>query len=1006
MNSLLRQQFLCRRIVQSALPIVSRARYQYRRSSNHHQSEYNQYQNTSGYSFNKSHILYGGAFAVAISGVYEKANDWRLHRKEKKEETQFTSPLQQFKKYFAFKTHTVSNTEDHDERKQWIYSFKQGGKEMRQELGGKGCNLAEMTKLGIRIPPGFTISTSVCDYYNKHNGSYPNGLMESIFNASNGALKYIENELSNTSSFGNDFNPLLLSVRSGAAVSMPGMMDTVLNLGLNDQSVEALAKLTHNKRFALDSYRRLIQMFGNVVKEIDASCFEEELDKIKVANNYECDTQLTISDLQQLITKYKAVYKRFDPQHEAFPQDAKQQLTMAIEAVFGSWNTPRAVAYRNINHLNDCGLLGTAVNVQAMVFGNQGNTSGTGVCFTRNPSDGSNEFFGEFLMNAQGEDVVSGIRTPLSIDELAVIMPDVYDELVAIYKQLELHFHDMQDMEFTIEDGTLYILQTRTGKRSIRAAVKMAVDMVHEGLIDKRTAVMRINADNVEQLLHKQFDDRVLSVTPVMASGLPASPGVAVGQIVFDATKALEWHKLGRKVILVRNETSPEDIMGMNVAQGVLTIHGGMTSHAAVVARGMGTCCVAGCSHAQIRDDDKTIRFDDGTVLKEGEVISLDGTKGHVYAGQMTVIDVNLDDLMQSEFGELLQWAKEYKSLGVCANADNPRDAHTALALGAEGIGLTRTEHMFFSRDRIKYMREMILTDKREILDQLMQYQKEDFIGIYRAMKDKQVVIRLLDPPLHEFLPLDMARAEKQVICNELSLTMRALDDRMNELHETNPMLGHRGCRLGITHPEITEMQVTAIMEAAKHVSNELGCTIKPEIMVPLIGHKKELLLQKEIIERVADGYAPMEYSVGTMIEVPRAALTADEISPHVDFFSFGTNDLTQMTCGFSRDDAQSSFLGDYVDKFGIYEYDPFEVLDDDGVGRIIRMAVDAGRSNNPELEIGICGEHGGNPHSIHFVNQNGFDYVSCSPFRVPVAILSAAQAQIKMENQMKEIEK
>jgi len=636
-------------------------------------------------------------------------------------------------------------------------------------------------------------------------------------------------------------------------------------------------------------------------------------------------------------------------------------------------------------------------------------------------------------MNAQGEDVVSGIRTPLSIDELAKIMPHVYQELVDIYQKLELHYADMQDMEFTIQDGRLFILQTRNGKRTVRAAVKMAVDMVNEGLIDKETALMRVNADQIEQLLHKQFDDAVLKKSKAIGAGLPASPGVAVGKIVFDAAKALKWHHNGQKVVLVRNETSPEDIMGMNVAEGILTIHGGMTSHAAVIARGMGTCCVAGCSDAQIHEGARTLMFHDGTVLHEGDVISLDGTKGAVYAGTIPVIDVNLATLKQSEFGELLSWAQQYKTMGVRANADNPHDAQNALDLGCSGIGLCRTEHMFFSKDRIKLMREMILLEdaeedevenphkvfwrkrrksvfdrKREILHKLGTYQKNDFAGIFRILKDKVVTIRLLDPPLHEFLPHDMPVKEKKIICRELRMSMHELDDKIDELHETNPMLGHRGCRLGITHPEITKMQVRAIIEAAVEVSKELEIAITPEIMVPLVGHKKELLLQKQLISEVADEIIAneptlrnvMKYKIGTMIEVPRAALTADEIAPLVDFFSFGTNDLTQMTCGFSRDDAQSAFLGEYVEKYGVYDYDPFQVLDNDGVGRIINIAVNAGKLSNPALEIGICGEHGGDPHSIEFCNGNGFNYVSCSPFRVPVAILAAAQSEIKRKKE------
>jgi len=954
--------------------------------------------------------------------VYEKTNEWRFGPKKEEKKTKKQS-----------KVYTEPPPLEYDPANtKWIYLFKEGRKELRRELGGKGANLCEMTNLGIRIPPGFTISTYVCDYYNRNNGAFPAGLMESIFNnkQQDGALKYIESELSNGSSFGDDSNPLLLSVRSGAAISMPGMMDTVLNLGLNDKSVESLAKLTNNKRFAYDSYRRLIQMFGNVVMEFDISYFEKELERIKKQNNYQYDTQLTVKDLQQLITAYKRVYKKLHPQHRDFPQDPNEQLKMAIEAVFKSWDTPRAVAYRNINHLNNKGLMGTAVNVQAMVFGNKGETSGTGVCFTRDPSNGRKRFYGEFLMNAQGEDVVSGMRTPLSIDELAKVMPAVYDELVQIYQKLELHYKDMQDMEFTIQDGKLFILQTRNGKRTVRAAVKMAVDMVHEGLIDKETALLRINADQIEQLLHQQFDEAVLKKSHSMGTGLPASPGVAVGKIVFDAARALQMHNSGERVILVRNETSPEDIIGMNVAEGILTIHGGMTSHAAVIARGMGTCCVAGCSDGSIHEEGPltTLRFateEDGSVisLREGDVISLDGTRGKVYEGALPVIDVDLQQLMkQSEFGELLEWAKQVKSLGVRSNADNPHDAQNALDLGSEGIGLCRTEHMFFSKSRIKLMREMILLEEgehaagshnaqriEEILDKLKSYQKADFAAIYRVMKTKDVTIRLLDPPLHEFLPHDMPLKEKRVICRELGLSMHELDAKIAELKETNPMLGHRGCRLGITHPDITRMQVGAIMEAAIEVSNELGMLITPEIMVPLVGHIRELQLQKEAICEVADEViarsnlrSRMRYRVGTMIEVPRAALTADEIAPHVDFFSFGTNDLTQMTCGFSRDDAQSSFLADYVDKFAIYSYDPFQVLDDDGVGRLMQIAVNAGKQSNPSLTVGICGEHGGNPHSIRFCNANSFNYVSCSPFRVPVAILAAAQARLTQEKNEK----
>jgi len=879
-----------------------------------------------------------------------------------------------------------------------VYFFSKdasdGDATMKDVLGGKGANLAEMASLGVPVPPGFTITTEVCGHYQAHDGAYPEGLKGEVEES----LRALEAATGKT--FGDPGNPLLVSVRSGAAVSMPGMMDTILNLGLTDETVAGLATKSGNERFAYDSYRRLLQMYGDVVMELkpetetDVDPFEEILDALKEERGAKLDTDLSAADLKELVARFKQIIER--KAGRPFPQDPVEQLWGAIEAVFRSWNNPRAIKYRDLNGI--AGLLGTAVNVQAMVFGNMGDGCGTGVAFTRNPATGENVFYGEYLMNAQGEDVVAGIRTPQPITALRDEMSTVYDELVGIRTKLEAHYRDMQDVEFTIEDGRLYMLQTRTGKRTAAAAVRIAVEMVEEEMIDRREAIGRVAPEQIDQLLHPMFDPDAIGRAESIGKGLPASPGAASGTVVFSADAAEKAAADGAKVILVRVETSPEDIGGMDAAQGILTARGGMTSHAAVVARGMGKCCVAGVGDLAIDYAAGTFTLG-GKSVRAGEAISLDGTTGDVFLGEITTIEPELS----GDFGTLLGWADEVRTLGVRANADNPADAETAIRFGAEGIGLTRTEHMFFEGDRIIAVREMILADdeagRRKALDKLLPVQRGDFEGIFRALDGRPATIRLLDPPLHEFLPHD--DAGQREVADVMGVSADAIRTKVESLHEFNPMLGHRGCRLGIIYPEISEMQVRAIVEAACAVHKE-GTSVRPEIMIPLVGNVKELALQRELAGCVADevlaanglSKAEIPYLVGTMIEVPRAAVTADEIAEEAEFFSFGTNDLTQMGCGFSRDDA-GKFLKDYV-AMGIYEKDPFQVLDQRGVGKLVAMACELGRKTRPDIKLGICGEHGGEPASIAFCHKVGLNYVSCSPYRVPIARLAAAQAAIR----------
>jgi len=869
-----------------------------------------------------------------------------------------------------------------------------GNATMKESLGGKGANLAEMAELGIPVPPGFTLTTEVCGYYQDHDGTYPEGLANEVETN----LKQLEQATGK--SFGDSSNPLLVSVRSGAAVSMPGMMDTILNLGLNDETVAGLAKKSGNERFAYDSYRRLLQMYGDVVMDLkpetetDLDPFEEILDAVKDESGAKLDTDLSADDLKQIVERFKKAIAA--KAGRPFPQDPKEQLWGAIEAVFRSWNNPRANKYRELNGIT--GLIGTAVNVQAMVFGNMGDGCGTGVAFTRNPATGENVFYGEYLMNAQGEDVVAGIRTPQPISSLQQDMSAVYAQLLDIRTKLESHYADMQDVEFTIEDGTLYMLQTRTGKRTAAAAVRTAVEMVGEGMIDKNTALLRVSPDQIDQLLHPTFDPAAEASAELLTKGLPASPGAATGAVVFSAEAAEAAAAEGKSVILVRIETSPEDIGGMDAAQGILTARGGMTSHAAVVARGMGKCCVAGAGDLAI--DYTAGQFSvGGKTIHAGDAISLNGSTGAVYVGEIQAIDPELS----GDFGTLLGWADDVRTLGVRTNADTPHDTAVAVKFGAEGIGLTRTEHMFFEGDRIIAVREMILAEdeagRREPLAKLLPMQRGDFEGIFKALEGLPATIRLLDPPLHEFLPHD-AEGQKEV-ANVMGVPAERIREKVDALHEFNPMLGHRGCRLGIIYPEISEMQVRAIMEAACSVYKE-GIQVRPEIMIPLVGHVKELALQRELAVRVAEevlaaqglSKSDIPYLVGTMIEVPRAAVTADEIATEAEFFSFGTNDLTQMGCGFSRDDA-GKFLKDYVE-MGIYDKDPFAVLDQVGIGKLVAMACELGRKTRPDIKLGICGEHGGEPSSVAFCHKVGLNYVSCSPYRVPIARLAAAQAAIR----------
>ncbi len=867
----------------------------------------------------------------------------------------------------------------------YVYGFEEGDKSMKELLGGKGANLAEMTTLGINVPPGFTITTEVCDEYHKNGKT----LFKEVTDQINKHLDELQTRMNKM--LGDKEDPLLVSVRSGAADSMPGMMDTVLNLGLNDQSILGLAKKTNNKRFAWDAYRRFIQMFGNVVMDINSKKFEEVLDEIKQVKGVKCDCELDTDDLKGVVEKFKEVVQQ--EKGESFPQDPSLQLHMAINAVFNSWNNDRAILYRRLNDIK--GLLGTAVNVQSMVFGNKGENSATGVCFTRDPATGENNLFGEYLINAQGEDVVAGIRTPDPIEHLDSTMPHAYRELLDIRTKLEEHYIDMQDMEFTIEEGELYMLQTRNGKRTAEASLRIAVELVEDGLLTKEEAILRVNPAQLDQLVHKHIDEKAKSRISSIAKGLPASPGAALGKIVFDAHEADELAEAGEIVILVRVETSPEDLIGMNAAQGILTSRGGMTSHAAVVARGMGKCCVAGCGDIKIDEENETLSVS-GITLKKGDYVTLDGSTGEVYEGQLALQDPELSD----NFAKVMKWADEFRSLKIRTNADTPHDAENAIKFGAQGIGLCRTEHMFFEGDRIRAMREMILAnsleDRKASLAKLLPFQKEDFKGIFKAMAGLPVTIRLLDPPLHEFLPRE--DDEINILAEEMGVTSDNIKSKMDELYEVNPMLGHRGCRLGITYPEITEMQTRAIIEAAIDLSNA-GNTVHPEIMIPLVSSINEFKHQKDVVQKTADAVmketgTTLKYLIGTMIEVPRAVLTADAIASEAEFFSFGTNDLTQMTFGFSRDDV-AKFIPAYIQE-GILEYDPFQVLDQDGIGQLVKIAIEKGKSSRPDIKLGICGEHGGDPSSIEFCHNAGLEYVSCSPFRVPIARIAAAQAALK----------
>ncbi|MDK2931865.1 MAG: pyruvate, orthophosphate dikinase [Bacillota bacterium] len=880
--------------------------------------------------------------------------------------------------------------------KKYVYFFgkgkAEGGKEMRNLLGGKGANLAEMTNLGIPVPPGFTITTEVCSFYYEKDRQYPPELAEQVMEN----LRKLEDAMGLR--FGDPERPLLVSVRSGARVSMPGMMDTVLNLGLNDETVKGLIKLTGNERFAYDAYRRFVQMFGNVVLGVPHDDFEEILEAKKKELGVHLDTELDAAALKDIVKAFKARVR--EKKGIDFPDDPMKQLEMARDAVFGSWNNPRAITYRKIHNIP--GNWGTAVNVQAMVFGNMGENSGTGVAFTRDPATGEKKYYGEYLKNAQGEDVVAGIRTPKPIAELEKEMPEVYKQLTEIFDKLERHYRDMQDVEFTIQEGKLFMLQTRAGKRTAAAAVKIAVDMVKEGLITKEEAIMRVEPAQLDTLLHKMIDPK--AKVQVIATGVAASPGAAVGAVVFTADDAATRGAAGEKVILVRKETSPDDIHGMAASQGILTSRGGKTSHAAVVARGMGTPAVTGCEAITVVEAEKLFRVGD-VVVKEGDIITLDGTNGRVILGEAPLVDPTIG----GDFATLMEWADEIKALGVRANADTPHDAETALRFGAKGIGLCRTEHMFFGEERVPVVQEMILAEtteaRRAALDKLLPFQVEDFRGILKAMAGYPVIIRLLDPPLHEFLPsheellVEVTKMKIQGADPEELRKKEALLARVDKLRELNPMLGHRGCRLGITYPEINEMQARAIFEAACELTKE-GYKVFPEVMIPVVGHVREIEIAREVVERVATETmekhgVKLDYMVGTMIELPRAALTADEIAKEAQFFSFGTNDLTQTTFGFSRDDAEGKFLPYYLEH-NILEQNPFEVLDRKGVGELIKIAVERGRRTRPDLEVGICGEHGGDPSSVEFCHDAGLDYVSCSPFRVPIARLAAAQAEIR----------
>ena len=871
----------------------------------------------------------------------------------------------------------------------YVYLFKEGNANMRELLGGKGANLAEMTNLGLPIPQGFTVTTEACTKYYEDGKTISQEIQDQIF----AALKTLE-EIQGKK-FGDNSDPLLVSVRSGARASMPGMMDTILNLGLNDIAVEGFAAKTGNPRFAYDSYRRFIQMYSDVVMEVPKSYFEKIIDELKAEKGVHFDTELTTEDLKELVKRFKEVYKE-NMNGEEFPQDPSEQLMGAVKAVFRSWDNTRAIVYRRMNDIP--GDWGTAVNVQAMVFGNMGETSGTGVAFTRNPSTGEKGIYGEYLINAQGEDVVAGVRTPQPISKLAEDLPECYKEFMELAHKLENHYRDMQDMEFTIQEGKLYFLQTRNGKRTAPAAIQIACDLVDEGMIDEKEAVLRIDAKSLDQLLHPTFDKDSLKAGEVIGQALPASPGAAAGKVVFTAEEAKELGKGGKgeRVVLVRLETTPEDIEGMVAAQGILTVRGGMTSHAAVVARGMGTCCVSGCGEIKINEEAKQFELG-GYTFHEGDYISLDGTTGKIYKGDIKTVEASVS----GNFGRIMAWADKYRALKVRTNADNPRDTRNAVHLGAEGIGLCRTEHMFFEEDRIPKIRKMILAETVEAreaaLNELIPFQKGDFKAMYKELKELPMTVRYLDPPLHEFLPTE----EEDIIAlaKDMGVTVEHLKNKCAELHEFNPMMGHRGCRLAVTYPEIARMQTRALMEAAIEVKEEEGYNIVPEIMIPLVGEKKELKFVKDVVIEVAEQVkkekgSDMQYHIGTMIEIPRAALLANEIAEEAEFFSFGTNDLTQMTFGFSRDDA-GKFLDSYY-KTKIYESDPFAKLDQKGVGQLVKMAVEKGRSTRPDIKLGICGEHGGEPSSVEFCHNIGLSYVSCSPFRVPIARLAAAQAAIK----------
>ena len=869
--------------------------------------------------------------------------------------------------------------------KKYVYLFSEGNASMRNLLGGKGANLAEMTNLGIPVPQGFTVTTEACNKY------YEDGkvIAPEVLTQIKASIKQLEKIAGKE--FGSKDDPLLVSVRSGARASMPGMMDTILNLGLNDEAVEVVAQKTNNPRFAYDSYRRFIQMFSDVVMGIEKRLFEDKLDEIKDSKGYKFDTDLTTEDLKNIVNEFKNIYKK--EKGEEFPQDPEVQLIESVTAVFRSWDNPRAIVYRRLNDIP--GAWGTAVNVQQMVFGNKGETSGTGVIFSRNPSTGENKIYGEYLMNAQGEDVVAGIRTPQPISQLEEQNSEIYKELVGIIHKLESHYKDMQDMEITIEEGKLFFLQTRNGKRTAQAALKIAVDLVEEGALTKEEAILKVEPKQLDSLLHPTFLTEELKKAEVIAKGLPASPGAACGKICFTADEAKERAEKGEKVILVRLETSPEDIEGMIAAQGILTVRGGMTSHAAVVARGMGTCCVAGCGDIKVNEDARTIEIA-GKIFKDVDYLSIDGSTGNVYGEQVKTVTPEITGY----FATFMEWADDIRKLQVRTNADNPRDTKQAVEFGAEGIGLCRTEHMFFADDRIMAVREMIVAkdveQRRKALDKILPMQKKDFVEMYEALEGKPATIRFLDPPLHEFLPSTVE--DIKALAKEMDLSYEDLKATVDSLHEFNPMMGHRGCRLVVSYPEIAEMQTRAVIEAAIEVRKNKGYDVIPEIMIPLVGEVKELKYVKDIVVNTAEAVMQengvnFKYHVGTMIEIPRAALTADLIAKEAEFFSFGTNDLTQMTFGFSRDDA-AKFLGAYYDK-KIYEQDPFGKLDQTGVGQLVKIAAEKGKSVRPDIHLGICGEHGGDPSSIEFCHNVGLDYVSCSPFRVPLARLAAAQAQV-----------